>query len=166
MATTPSNSSDKKLTKAPSPTVKKTVRRVKTQSPSQSTTTRVARPSTAKKATPKTSAAPAKAATTAVSTKPAQAGKTDALKTKTNTVKAKAIKEKKVKVMRDSFTIPKTEFNQIGELKKRAVMMGIEVKKSELIRAGLLLINGLTDVNFKQALSAVPTVKTGRPSKD
>lgn len=166
MTTTASNSNVSKLAKAPSPTAKKAVQPVKIQSPTQSTTTRVARPSTAKKATSKTSAVSAKAATTAVPAKPVQAGKTDVLKAKTSTVKAKAIKEKKVKVVRDSFTIPKNEFNQIAELKKRAVMMGIEVKKSELIRAGLLLINGLTDVNFKQALSAVPTVKTGRPSKD
>ena len=80
--------------------------------------------------------------------------------------KGKAPKEKKVKVVRDSFTIPKTEFNQIGESKIRAMKLGIAAKKSEIIRAGLRLMQGLSDANFKIALAAVPTVKTGRPAKD
>lgn len=167
MTSTASNTTQNKLTQAASPAAKKAAAPVKTKTTTQSATTRAARPSTVKKSAPKTSATPVKAAT-APASKPApvQASKADALKTKTSMVKAKTVKEKKVKVMRDSFTIPKTEFNQIAELKKRAVMMGVEVKKSELIRAGLLLINGLTDASFKKALSAVPTIKTGRPSKD
>lgn len=80
--------------------------------------------------------------------------------------KPKAVKEKKVKVVRDSFTIPKTEFTQIAEMKKRAMALGVEVKKSELIRAGLQLMTGLQDAAFKKALAAVPTLKTGRPAKD
>ena len=79
--------------------------------------------------------------------------------------KAKALKEKKVKVVRDSFTIPKSEFTQIAEMKKRAMALGIDIKKSELIRAGLQAIFSLSDVGFKKALSAVPNLKTGRPSK-
>ena len=92
--------------------------------------------------------------------------KTPPLKTPVAIDKDKALKEKKVKVMRDSFTIPKAEFNQIADLKKRAVMMGVDIKKSELIRAGLLVIHGLSDASFKKALAAVPAIKTGRPSKD
>lgn len=79
---------------------------------------------------------------------------------------SKPLKEKKVKVVRDSFTIPKAEFAQIAEMKKRAMALGVEVKKSELIRAGLQLIAGLQDTAFKKALAAVPTLKTGRPAKD
>jgi len=92
--------------------------------------------------------------------------KTPPLKAHVAMDKDKALKEKKVKVMRDSFTIPKAEFNQIADLKKRAVMMGVDIKKSELIRAGLLVIHGLSDASFKKALAAVPAIKTGRPSKD
>ena len=79
---------------------------------------------------------------------------------------AKPLKDKKVKVVRDSFTIPKTELLQIGEMKKRALTLGVGVKKSELIRAGLSALNGMTDVAFKKALASVPTIKTGRPAKD
>ncbi|MFM7001457.1 MAG: hypothetical protein ACKOXU_10420 [Limnohabitans sp.] len=80
--------------------------------------------------------------------------------------KSKTVKAKKVKVVRDSFTIPKTEFTQIAEMKKRAMTLGVEIKKSELIRAGLQLISGLPDAAFKKALAGVPTLKTGRPAKD
>jgi hypothetical protein len=79
--------------------------------------------------------------------------------------KAKALKEKKVKVVRDSFTIPKSEFTQIAEMKKRAMALGVDIKKSELIRAGLQAVFALPDASFKKALAAVPTLKTGRPSK-
>jgi hypothetical protein len=78
----------------------------------------------------------------------------------------KSLKDKKVKVVRDSFTIPKTELLQIGEMKKRALTLGVGVKKSELIRAGLSALSGMTDVAFKKALASVPTIKTGRPAKD
>ena len=86
--------------------------------------------------------------------------------TKPATSPAKPLKDKKVKVVRDSFTIPKTELLQIGEMKKRALTLGVGVKKSELIRAGLSALNGMTDVAFKKALASVPTIKTGRPAKD
>lgn len=79
--------------------------------------------------------------------------------------KPKAVKEKKVKVVRDSFTIPKAEFTQIGDMKKRAMALGVDIKKSELIRAGLQALFALPDAGFKKALAAVPTLKTGRPSK-
>lgn len=77
----------------------------------------------------------------------------------------KPLKDKKVKVVRDSFTIPKAELLQIGEMKKRALGLGVEIKKSELIRAGLQAIASLSDASFKKALASVPTVKTGRPAK-
>lgn len=79
---------------------------------------------------------------------------------------AKPAKEKKIKVVRDSFTIPKTELLQVGEMKKRALTLGVAVKKSELIRAGLSALASLNDAAFKKALASVPTIKTGRPAKD
>ena len=74
-------------------------------------------------------------------------------------------KTKKIKVVRDSFTIPKNEFAQIAEMKKKAMGLGIDIKKSELIRAGLLLLTAMSDAAFKKALANVPTLKTGRPGK-
>jgi hypothetical protein len=74
------------------------------------------------------------------------------------------ISSKKPKLVRDSFTIPKAEFAAIETLKTRAIAMGTSVKKSELLRAGLMVLVGLNDAAFKSALAAVPTLKTGRPT--
>lgn len=71
---------------------------------------------------------------------------------------------KKPKLVRDSFTIPKTEFAAIDQLKTRAIALGSSVKKSELLRAGLMVLQGLNDAAYKAALAAVPTLKTGRPA--
>jgi len=71
---------------------------------------------------------------------------------------------KKPKLVRDSFTIPKTEFAAIDKLKTRAIALGTSVKKSELLRAGLMALQGLSDAAYKTALAAVPTLKTGRPT--
>lgn len=71
---------------------------------------------------------------------------------------------KKPKLVRDSFTIPKNEFAAIDTLKTRAIALGTSVKKSELLRAGLMALQGLNDAAYKAALAAVPTLKTGRPA--
>lgn len=74
------------------------------------------------------------------------------------------VNSKKPKLVRDSFTIPKAEFAAIETLKTRAIALGTSVKKSELLRAGLMALQGLSDAAYKAALSAVPTLKTGRPT--
>lgn len=74
------------------------------------------------------------------------------------------ISSKKPKLVRDSFTIPKAEFAAIETLKTRAIAMGTSVKKSELLRAGLMVLVSLNDAAFKSALTSVPTLKTGRPT--
>lgn len=73
---------------------------------------------------------------------------------------------KKPKLVRDSFTIPKNEFAAIDALKARAISLGLSVKKSELLRAGLMVLQGLNDAAYKAALAAVPTLKTGRPASE
>lgn len=105
---------------------------------------------------------PIKAATARV--KP-QATPSAAVKVASSKTDKKKDKTEKVKVVRDSFTIPKNEFTQIAALKKRAMALGQEVKKSELIRAGLLLLGSQNDAALLKALAAVPTLKTGRPGK-
>ena len=77
----------------------------------------------------------------------------------------KALKEKKPKLVRDSFTIPKAEYTVLDELKHRAGKLGNSIKKSELIRAGIKALAAMPDAMYLDALKVVPTVKTGRPSK-
>jgi len=50
-------------------------------------------------------------------------------------------------------------------LKTRAGKLSVEVKKTELIRAGIKLLATLTGASFLSAIRAVPSLKTGRPAK-
>ena len=76
---------------------------------------------------------------------------------------AKPVKEKKAKLVRDSFTVPKAEYNVLDILKLRAAKLGSPAKKSELLRAGIKALAAMTDSAYLAALKAVPAVKTGRP---
>jgi hypothetical protein len=76
----------------------------------------------------------------------------------------KVEKAKKPKMIRDSFTIPKTEYVVIDALKERAGKLSRAAKKSELLRAGVKALAAMSDAAFLAALTAVPTIKTGRPS--
>ena len=67
------------------------------------------------------------------------------------------------KLVRDSFTMPRDEYAAIDALKARALRLGRQAKKSELLRAGLSALVGMTDRSFAKALQDVPTLKTGRP---
>lgn len=80
---------------------------------------------------------------------------------------AKPAKEKlpKLKMERDSFTMPKAEYAQFYVLKERLVKLGQPAKKSELLRAGIMQLTAMTDAALKAAMSKVPTIKTGRPKK-
>ena len=78
--------------------------------------------------------------------------------------KPAAVKAKKEKLVRDSFTIPKSEFAVLDQLKRRAGIMARSVKKSELLRAGIKLLASLPNDALLAALSQVPTIKTGRPT--
>jgi hypothetical protein len=67
------------------------------------------------------------------------------------------------RVVRDSFTMPLADYALIGSLKVKCLGMGIAVKKSELLRAGLHALTRISDQNFAEVVSAVESVKTGRP---
>jgi hypothetical protein len=78
--------------------------------------------------------------------------------------KRKAAKSVKlVKVIRDSFTMPAAEHQLIGALKNRCIGLGVAIKKSELLRAGLAALVRFPDKKLAKAVAAVESVKTGRP---
>ena len=74
-----------------------------------------------------------------------------------------APKPVKVKLVRDSFTMPSDEYALLGQLKQRALAGAHHAKKSELLRAGVKLLASLDNAALLRALAAVPAVKTGRP---
>ena len=114
-----------------------------------------ARPAPASKKAP-VKAAPVKAA----SVKPRATQTAHPAHTKQAT---KSPKAKKPKLVRDSFTMPKAEYEVIHALKTRGQKLGHAVKKSELLRAGIKLLATLNDAAFKTAVLQVPVIKTGRP---
>jgi hypothetical protein len=75
----------------------------------------------------------------------------------------KAPKPAKTKLVRDSFTMPSDEYAVLAQLKQRALAAAHPVKKSELLRAGIKLLAGLTGAALMVALKNVPAIKTGRP---
>jgi hypothetical protein len=78
--------------------------------------------------------------------------------------KKKAAKSVKlVRVVRDSFTMPAAEHQLIGALKNRCIGLGVAIKKSELLRAGLAALVRLPDEGLAKVVAAVESVKTGRP---
>lgn len=77
----------------------------------------------------------------------------------------KKTKPEKVKMERDSFTMPKDEYAQLTLLKARLTSMGQPAKKSELLRAGIKLLAAMSDNTLKTTLAKIPVIKTGRPNK-
>ncbi len=106
----------------------------------------------------------AKAKTSAATTKAVVAK--PATKTPAKPVAAKPGKEKKIKMVRDSFTMPKPEFAVLDVLKLRAAKLAMPIKKTELIRAGIKALAAMPDPAFLAALRVVPNLKTGRPAKN
>ncbi len=119
-------------------------------------------------AKPSTTATPSKkpVAAKAVVSKPAVSKPVTVKKVAaTKTPVVKAPKVPKLKMERDSFTMPKTEYAQFAVLKDRLVKLGQPAKKSELLRAGIMQLAAMTDAALKAAMAKVPTIKTGRPNK-
>jgi hypothetical protein len=77
--------------------------------------------------------------------------------------KATVVKVKKLKLVRDSFTIPKDEYVALQKLKERAIKLTKPAKKGELLRAGLFALSHMQDTAFLATLAAIPALKTGRP---
>ena len=124
------------------PAAKKPVQKAATQSA----------PKSASKAAPKPAAKPAPKPAAKPKAKPVEQAAGD-------------LKLKKPKLVRDSFTFPKDEYQAIAGLKQKALGLKHSAKKSEILRAGLMLLNALNDKAFLAALAKVPALKTGRTAK-
>lgn len=131
--------------------------------PAEKTVTAKPAAAAKKPAIAKAATAVKKPAAKPAAAKPLASAKAEPKKTE----KAKPAKEKtpKLKMERDSFTMPKTEYAQFHVLKERLAKLGQPAKKSELLRAGIMQLTAMTDAALKAALGKVPAIKTGRPKK-
>lgn len=67
-----------------------------------------------------------------------------------------------VKVVRDGFTMPKGDYDTLKALKALCLQSGVDVKKSELLRAGILTLAAMPAAELLGRMRALPTVKAGR----
>jgi hypothetical protein len=119
----------------------------------------------AKRAAAKPAATKASAPVKASPAKKAPVAKKAPAAKKATPVVEKATKAK-VKLVRDGFTMPANDFALIDTLKERALGFRRPTKKSELLRAGLQVLAGLSATQLQAALARLEPLKTGRPKKD
>jgi hypothetical protein len=67
----------------------------------------------------------------------------------------KKVKPAKVKMVRDSFSMPETDYANLIALKKKCMSAGVKIKKSELIRAGLLSLVKLSDAALLKEVAKI-----------
>lgn len=86
-------------------------------------------------------------------------------------VQKRTLPIKKPKLIRDSFIFPERDYALLDVLKEQALMAGREVKKSELLRAGLAALIAMSNKNLIKTLDKVERIKApgkakaGRKSK-
>jgi hypothetical protein len=86
-----------------------------------------------------------------------------ALKPVKKATPSKSEKSSKQKMVRDSFTMPEDDYSKLDTLKAKCLENGIEIKKSELLRAGLIALSKLATADLVSAVQEVEKIKTGRP---
>ncbi|BBB61391.1 hypothetical protein UNDKW_3118 [Undibacterium sp. KW1] len=75
-------------------------------------------------------------------------------------------KVKKAKLVRDSFTMPESEYAALGAVKKACLKAGVEVKKSQLLRIGVALLSKTDVPALKKLIAGLAPLKAGRPKKE
>ena len=77
-------------------------------------------------------------------------------------VKISDIKPKKIKMVSESFTLPKDEYALLATFKDKCLKVGVRVKKSELLRASLICLSKLSD---DELIATVAQVEQIKPAK-
>jgi hypothetical protein len=131
------------------------------------TPTPVKTPAAKKAAAAKKAPAAQKVATqpAAVKKAPAQKAAAKPSKPEKPTKAPKAAKPLKVKIVRDSFTMPEADFALIEQIKQRALGWKQPAKKSEVLRAALQALQALPDAKVRKLLAELTPIKKGRPQK-
>jgi len=70
-----------------------------------------------------------------------------------------------LKVVRDTYTMPLDDHKIIASLKNECMRLGIEMNKSEIVRAGLHTLTNMSPSDLMKAAFTVQKIKTGRPTK-
>ena len=70
-----------------------------------------------------------------------------------------------LKVVRETFSLPPQDSDLIGELRDKCLATGVYVSKSELIRAGLHALNGMSVDDLRARVLTVEKLPVGRAAK-
>jgi len=84
-------------------------------------------------------------------------------KSKVNPIKNKESEIHSTRVIRDTFSMPKRDYELINKLKLECLKQGTSMTKSEIIRAGLQVLDNMAASRLKSAVSKVEKIRTGRP---
>jgi len=68
---------------------------------------------------------------------------------------AKKDKQKKIKMVRDSFSMTEGDYANLLEMKKKCIAAGVHVKKSELLRVGLMGLMKLSNASLIAAVKQI-----------
>ena len=74
-------------------------------------------------------------------------------------------KVKKDVLVRDSFTMPQSEYQVLSLVKKACLQAGIEIKKSELLRIAVVQLAGLSVRKIATLQKGLNKIQAGRPKK-
>ena len=74
-------------------------------------------------------------------------------------------KVKKDVLVRDSFTMPQSEYQVLSLVKKSCLHAGIEIKKSELLRIAVVQLAGLSVTKISALQKGLNKIQAGRPKK-
>jgi hypothetical protein len=96
---------------------------------------------------------------------PARVDKADKADKVEKPEKAEKTAKPRLRMVRDSFTMPEADFALIAQLKAGATAAGRPAKKSELLRAGLRLLAAQPAKVLLGVLDSLEPVKLGRPKQ-
>jgi hypothetical protein len=73
--------------------------------------------------------------------------------------------ESAARVVRDTFTMPKADYELIGAVRERLLQNGLHFSKSEVVRAGLTILSKMPDTELVLMMNMVERIKIGRRQK-
>ena len=74
-------------------------------------------------------------------------------------------KQKKIKMVRDSFSMTEGDYANLVGLKKKCIAAGVHAKKSELLRVGLMGLMKLSNASLLAAVKQVVVSKKPKSAK-
>jgi DNA-binding transcriptional regulator YiaG len=116
------------------------------------------KPATVKKVSAKKPLTPAKRQS-AIGTAKKSIAQTTTASNKKVSEPLKKNKTKKIKMVRDSFSMTESDYATLIELKKKCIAAGIKVKKSELLRVGVMGLSKLSNASLMNAVNQLVTKK-------